>query len=164
MNAIRIWAAAVCAAAIASSIAQIAVPDGKVQKAMRCVIGLFFVCGVIMPFAQGLPPMSSEKLQWEEAAFLEVTDDLSQELTNQTAKRFEENVRQIVQDMLSAQQIPAKKIEVDVHVGEDSSIYINSLKIQISKGEEENIEQISQIVQKETGITPEVWAEGEEVL
>ena len=108
--------------------------------------------------------MSSEKLQWEEAAFLEVTDDLSQELTNQTAKRFEENVRQIVQDMLSAQQIPAKKIEVDVHVGEDSSIYINSLKIQISKGEEENIEQISQIVQKETGITPEVWAEGEEVL
>lgn len=162
MNAIRIWAAAVCAAAIAASVAQLAMPDGKVQKAMRCVIGLFFVCCVIMPFAHGLP-LSLGEFAWEEAAFTEVTDDLSQELTKQTAEKFAENVHQIVQDTLTAQQIPTKKIEVDVHVGEDSGIYISSLKIQIEEGEKENIERISQIVQKETGILPEVWVEGEEV-
>ncbi len=162
MSAIRVWAAAVCAAAIASSVAQLAVPEGKVQKAMRCVIGLFFVCCVIMPFAQGLPA-SFEKFGWEEAVFSQVTNDLSKELTQQTAERFAENVRQIVQDTLSAQQISAKKIEVDVHVGEDAGIYISSLKIQIAQGEKMNMEKISQIVQKETGITPEIWAEGEEV-
>lgn len=162
MSAIRVWAAAVCAAAIAASVAQLAVPEGKVQKAMRCVIGLFFVCCVITPFAQGLPTFS-ETLGWEEAVFSEVTNDLSKELTQQTAKRFAENVRQIVQDTLTAQQISAKKIEVDVHVGEDAGIYISSLKIQIAQGEKKNMERISQIVQKETGITPQIWAEGEEV-
>lgn len=162
MSAIRVWAAAVCAAAIAASVAQLAVPEGKVQKAMRCVIGLFFVCCVITPFAQGLP-MFSETFGWEEAVFSEVTNDLSKELTQQTAKRFAENVRRIVQDTLTAQQISAKKIEVDVHVGEDAGIYISSLKIQIAQGEKKNMERISQIVQKETGITPQIWAEGEEV-
>ena len=54
MQAIRIWAAAVCAAAIAASVAQLAAPEGKVQKALRCVIGLFFVCCIMAPFAKGL--------------------------------------------------------------------------------------------------------------
>lgn len=46
LNAIRIWAAAVCAAAVAASVAQLAAPEGKIQKALRCVIGLFFVCAL----------------------------------------------------------------------------------------------------------------------
>lgn len=162
MNAVRIWAAAVCAAAIAASIAQLAVPDGKIQKAMRCVIGLFFVCCVIMPFAQGLP-LYTETFGWEEPRFSEVTDDLSQELMSQTVERFKKNVYQIVQDILNAQQIFPQKIEMDVHVAEDSSIYISSLKIQLKEGEKHNIEKVSQVVQKETGIIPEIWVEGEEV-
>ena len=52
---------------------------------------------------------------------------------------------------------------MDVHVAEDSSIYISSLKIQLKEGEKHNIEKVSQVVQKETGIIPEIWVEGEEV-
>lgn len=66
MQAIRIWAVAVCAAAIAASVAQLAAPEGKVQKALRCVIGLFLFAVLWLPLQKGyrfpLGIMQSERI------------------------------------------------------------------------------------------------------
>ena len=144
MQAIRIWAAAVCAAAIAASVAQLAAPEGKVQKALRCVIGLFFVCCIMAPFAK-------------------TTKDLSQEVLHQTADGFSRNVKQIVEKALSARQIFPEEISVSVHVGENDDIYISSIVIQLEKEMRSHSQEILQIVSEQTGITPEILAGGEEV-
>lgn len=163
MDAIRIWAMAVCAAAIAASIAQLAAPEGKVQKAMRCVIGLFFVCCVMAPFAQGITT-PAENLTNREEPQMKSEYALTQEIARQTADTFAENVRQIVTDVLADRQIFPEEIQVGVHVDEDSGIHINSLEIQLATEDFSSKEEILQLVKEETGITPEVWTGGDEVV
>lgn len=160
MSIIRIWAAAVCAAAVAASVAQLAAPEGKVQKALRCVIGLFFVCCIMAPFSQGL---SFQNQDFEPAmAFAEqTTDRLSAEILRQTADGFAGNVHKIVEKILSDRQVFPKEIGVSVHVEENDNIYINSITIRLEETVS-NKEEISQVVQEQTGITPEILEESEE--
>ena len=163
MQTIRIWAAAVCAAAIAASVAQLAAPEGTIQKALRCVIGLFFVCCVVSPFAKGLAA-------WPDSAEISVdlspqlsSEQLTQEIDRQTAQAFAENVRSIVAYLLEEQEIFPKEIQVMVHVGEDSNIYISSLSIRLGEEFGDATETVSRIVQDGTGITPEIQVEGGDV-
>lgn len=67
MQAIRIWAAAVCAAAIAASVAQLAAPEGKVQKALQLRHwGCFLFAVLWLPLQKGyrfpLGIMQSERI------------------------------------------------------------------------------------------------------
>lgn len=162
MQAIRIWAVAVCATAIAASVAQLAAPEGKVQKALRCVIGLFFVCCIMAPFAKGLSFPSGDYAIGTDITE-QTTKDLSQEVLHQTADGFSRNVKQIVEKALSARQIFPEEISVSVHVGENDDIYISSIVIQLEKEMRSHSQEILQIVSEQTGITPEILAGGEEV-
>ena len=162
LNAIRIWAAAVCAAAVAASVAQLAAPEGKIQKALRCVIGLFFVCCVMAPFAQGLS-LSVGNFETGIDVQEQTAESLSQEVLRQTADGFGSNVRQIIEEVLSAKQIFPEEISVSVHVGEDDDIYINSIAIWLEKDTLSNTEEILRIVSEKTGVIPEILAGGEEV-
>ncbi len=162
LNAIRIWAAAVCAAAVAASVAQLAAPEGKIQKALRCVIGLFFVCCVMAPFAQGLS-LSVGNFETGIDVQEQTAESLSQEVLRQTADGFGSNVRQIIEEALSAKQIFPEEISVSVHVGENDDIYINSIAIWLEKDTLSNTEEILRIVSEKTGVIPEILAGGEEV-
>lgn len=87
---------------VAASVAQLAAPEGKIQKALRCVIGLFFVCCVMAPFAQGLP-LSVGNFETGIDVQEQTAESLSQEVLRQTADGFGSNVRQIIEDALSGQ-------------------------------------------------------------
>ena len=158
LNAIRIWAAAVCAAAVAASVAQLAAPEGKIQKALR----LFFVCCVMAPFAQGLS-LSVGNFETGIDVQEQTAESLSQEVLRQTADGFGSNVRQIIEEALSAKQIFPEEISVSVHVGENDDIYINSIAIWLEKDTLSNTEEILRIVSEKTGVIPEILAGGEEV-
>ena len=58
-------------------------------------------------------------------------------------------------------QIFPKEIGVSVHVEENDNIYINSITIRLEETVS-NKEEISQVVQEQTGITPEILEESEE--
>ena len=95
-------------------------------------------------------------------AFAEqTTDRLSAEILRQTADGFAGNVRKIVEKILSDRQIFPKEIGVSVHVEENDNIYIDSITIRLEETVS-NKEEISQVVQEQTGITPEILEESEE--
>lgn len=163
MDAIRLWAVAVCAAAITAAVAQLAAPEGKIQKAMRCVIGLFFVCCVVSPFAQNLPLLSAANLSYDLPVSDQGTENLTGELNRQTADLFGDNVRQIVGEALAQKEIFPEEVTVNVHVGEDSNIYISSLVVRPKQEDAEKASQIIKVVQQATGITPEVLTKGGDI-
>ena len=93
----------------------------------------------------------------------QTAESLSQEVLRQTADGFGSNVRQIIEEALSAKQIFPEEISVSVHVGENDDIYINSIAIWLEKDTLSNTEEILRIVSEKTGVIPEILAGGEEV-
>lgn len=161
MNEIKLWAVMVCAAAIAASVATLAAPEGKIQKVLRCVIGIFFVCCIVSPFAKGIALQPAEVFgaAAEEQALY--NDGLASEITKQTVSMFSENVKQIVTRVLNEQNIFPQEISLNVHVDENSDIYISSIVIKLDDSEAQLAAKVQTLVKEQTGISPEILTGGE---
>ncbi|MDD2955221.1 MAG: stage III sporulation protein AF [Oscillospiraceae bacterium] len=163
MADIKSWAAAVCAAELAGSLAHLLSPPGNMQKVYRVVVSVFFLCAMALPLlsvARGAPEWLLEPEPdpaWEEQALLQVVERQTAELV---ARRAEELVR----EDLAAMGVAGAEISAVIHENDGGGIYIEQLVILLPTEEIGKSGEISGRVEQLLGMPPQLrWREPEEL-
>lgn len=156
MEAVRTIGMSVCVTAAVTGIFSMLLPDAGFDKVLKFAISLFFLTGLAAPFASGKLEFHMESVEWEPPV---VQQELSGRLMNQFSMLAEQQLAAGVENALSAQGIPTKKVKASIHIDEAGSVSITRLEVFLPKGEEENAEKAAAAALQETGIAPDVFVE-----
>lgn len=155
MTDIKSWAAAVCAAAIAGSLAHLMSPPGNMQKIYRFVVSTFFICAMLLPLLS-----AGRGFYGEIASFSAPGETGAGELENkvqeQTAELFAGEIKRLAKERLREMGIASAEISVKIHEEEDGGIYIEQLSVILPPEEEERGGEILWALQSYLGVTPKL--------
>lgn len=118
-------------------------------------------CAGCAAFAGGVALELQEPLEQEEAVHTQTAEELSQTVQMQTVRLFRQNVRILLSESLAKENIFPEEIVVNVHVAEESNIYITGIVIKLFDFDAAQAQSVREVTEKETGMTPEILTGGE---
>ncbi len=128
MIGLSAWTTAVCLAAAVAAVVEMMTPEGKLGKSVQMVLGLFLLCAVVLPFANGLtielPKTAQESGQEKRTAL-----SLEEEVQRQYKSNMEEKIRGLIEEALRKEGFDAKKITVEMDTLSDGRIDIRQMAV-----------------------------------
>lgn len=153
MEAIKDWALAVCVAAVAGSLAHLAVPAGSTQKVYKITISMFFLCCMLSPILTGLPDGAfSPEFSQPETEYR--TEALSSAMEQQIQTSFESSVRQLVQQELGAIGVQAEEIFINVNTDAQGGILITEMAVHLNAQHQSRAAEIETVIAEKIGLKP----------
>lgn len=134
------------------------IPSGGVEKSMRAVIGVFFLCCIVIPLSNGIPQIDFGFSGTVRQESEKISQNIRKKIQEQQNAEINRIVTEQVLSLLDANGYSCKKITVNYTSGADSSISINQVRIYIENPGQ--AEEIAALLTKGTGFETEVIAEG----
>ena len=138
MNDLKLWAAGVCAAAVAGAIFETLTPQGGMKKLFSFLVSALVLLTVIKPvlsISDWLPEVEGHQSALSESErFTDYVDDY-------TLRIVEENMEELAAMELYESGLPYKNITAETDIGEDGSILINKIIVKCQPGYEQEIEE-----------------------
>ncbi len=156
IEGIRNWAFAVCAAAICGAVMNMLLPDGSEKHIFKTVLCLFMLCSIISPVI-GID-FSDLSTEFDFKNSRAQSGDTTEEFLSLSAKEAENAIINDTAAALGEKGISVDNISARVNILPDGSININRFSVCISEG---NPDEIKHIVERKTGISPEIEYTGE---
>lgn len=153
MESLKYIGMSICITTVITSIFTMLLPNGKLDNVIKFAITLFFLTSIISPFLNtdlklDFKTFSEEIISTN--ASLEV--DISDAFIDIAKLHIEENINKL----LTENNINNKKISIDINILDDTSIYIEKVKVYIDFVDDDIIENINNIITNEIGISPEI--------
>ena len=146
-----------CVALVVTGILSVLIPGRAMEKTVRMAVGLFFLCSIVFPVAQG---DWKGLLDWEAPEMEEEPAGLSQTVDERIVALTEQNLEEQVSLLLQQQGIETRRVDVGVHIGEDNSITITEIRIILPGSGILNAPAAEALVEEQLGIRPVVDWEG----
>lgn len=150
MESLTLWVVELCVCSLAVVIAEGLLPEGNVKKTVYFVLGLIVVTCFAAPIRNFEMPNLDMPAQDE--SFRENTDWLNQT----TQEVFEKNVTLLVEDCLENMKVESKKIELYTDINEDNCIFIDKVRITVSKEYSSRLDEISNGIYQTLGLDTDV--------
>lgn len=153
MEGLQYIGISICITAIVTSIFSMLVPDNHLDKVLKFAISLFFLTGIISPFANN---KLNFRIEMEDIIDAPSSHELSASMENQFVTIASRNIEAQAEKILNKNNIFPKKIEIFINITEDDSISINKMMVYIKKDSGENQQTIKTLIKDEMGITPQI--------
>lgn len=154
MNAIREWTTIICLAALASAMVELLTPNGRMERMVRFVLGAFLICAVLTPLLGTASKLTFDlRLNQVEAAD---NSAFQKKLDAQVAAAVTGNLKELTQEILQKEGVEAQKIEIFMDTGQDGSILINKMTVQLDKKDENRQVSTRKRLEEELGLPIEV--------
>lgn len=157
MGDVRAWILGICFAGMACSILDMIYPNGNMEKSIKLVTAVFFLCAVVVPAADHLGHFNLELTQ-QTSAQISASEDLEEEVNQQVLKvaqiNMEAAVRSLIQDQFSVKPL---EILVTMDTREDGSIQMECIEILLTAEDKEKSAEIQRYIAEQTGIQPEMY-------
>ncbi len=152
MKGIADVAAVICAAAIASSLISILIPQGSTKKVLSAVIGVFILCTLIVPIKNAVSGISLELdvLKLTESITASADEAYEDAVIKETKSRLESSVA----SYLLSEGFKVKTAEIKLGKDDISGINIKSLRIYIDKSEIMNSVRIIDLIKRKYEVYP----------
>lgn len=150
------WTFALCTASMCGAILNMLLPDGSEKKIFKTVLCLFLLCTMFLPI------LSTDFSKFD--VDFKIDDNgaqmstVTEELLNFSAESAKEAIINDTKDILSENGIVPNNISLSVNISADGSINISGFYVSVANGDAENIQKI---VEKRTGLVPEIQYLGE---
>ena len=133
MEALKGWALAVCAAAVAGSLARMAAPSGATEKLMSLTVSLFFLCALLSPALVGI--IGEDFSPFPEAgAQTELnTGALEEEMQRQVERSFISTMQKAVRAALGELEVTPREILINVNTGGQDGISIREVRVTLDQ-------------------------------
>lgn len=159
MDSLKFIGMSICLTTVVTSIFTMLLPNSKLDNVIKFAITLFFLTSIITPFLDNDLKLDLKTLSKD--LTVQNTQTLEVQISNsfiEIAKTILENE---IQELLEKNEIITKKVSIDINILNDTSIYIEKVKIHIEINDEEtinskSIEVINSIINQEIGIEPEI--------
>ena len=144
MNTIREIGISVCITAVATAIFYGLVPHSGIERTIRFVLSVFFICCLILPFT------NADFSDFESMMAYQTTDDpVGEESFQSTVNRnLEELSKQAVEETMSSlfkqEGIDLQQIQTITNVNEENSIEINEIILTVSEEDFEAAKNLSE--------------------
>lgn len=159
MEALKSWGTAVCLAALAAGIAGIVAPTGKLEKAFKFAVSLFFLCCLLVPLFN-LNKVSLGGIRLGAPTSSAANAALEDTLSSQAEGMAESNVEKLVENCCSDSGV--KPLDVDIGVTADGTggLTVTSVEITLRKADMPKQSRIKDTVQNRLGLAVKI-KEGE---
>jgi len=152
MEQIKEWAVNVCITLIATGVFSMLIPQGSMEKVMRFGVSTFFLCCLILPFWVGMP-----SFDWETEVSASIrTEELEEGMEEQMKELSRYNIEQVIDRLLSQEEIQAEKIEADIHISEENRVFINSVTVVLAAEQKDKMSKVKEQIKEQLGIEPKV--------
>lgn len=148
------WSAALCVLSFVCIISEFFILPGNLEKFMRSILYIFFVCTLITFFSFNTPKFKFSSLSKTFDTNIEKSN--GEELNLSVCKVFKDKIENIVSSNLKSVGINLKKIDVIMNLNDNNCISINKCKVYIDKGDINKKEKILDEVQKILNLKPEI--------
>lgn len=148
------WSAALCVLSFVCIISEFFILPGNLEKFMRSILYIFFVCTLITFFSFNTPKFKFSSLSKTFDTNIEKSN--GEELNLSVCKVFKDKIENIVLVNLKSIEINPKKIDVIMNLNDNNCISINKCKVYIDKGDINKKEKILDEVQKILNLKPEI--------
>lgn len=153
METIRMLGMTICITAVVTAIFSMLVPNSGNERVLKFAVSLFFLTGLISPFATGDLDFHLDLGEFENPA---VRQELSGEVGEQFCSLAGKNLEAAVERVLLAQGIAPKKVTVQINIGADGGISITRMEVLLPAELSGEAARATALVQRETGIRPEI--------
>lgn len=157
MSAVISVCTAVCAAAIAGSLASVLMPEGNTKRVVSLVLGAFLFCSMIAPvneaisgFNAGEPEIPPEE---------EITATADEIFTSKVLDETSDILSRTLEGYLKSEKIPFLRTKFYLCRDDNLGIIISRICIYIKKKDNTYVFKIKEITEKNFGQTPFVIAE-----
>lgn len=157
MSSLYSVVAIVCSSAIICTLLSNFVTDGSTKKILNLVLGAFIVCSMIMPIKNVVTNFDTNISQYKTSGEIISTSDevYSKQLVNLTKN----NLEQALTDILLQSNITVNNAKIILSIRDNNSIIISDISIYISKEYSKNADLISNIVEENFGVVPNIITE-----
>lgn len=157
MDGVAQWASVICIAAVVCTLFELLSPNGKLEKIMRFVLGLFVICAIIIPLGQAvlninLDLSGIEQFEADDSSF-------SEKVNEQTENIGKESVIQLTKQVLNKIGVTPKKVEISMDTKEDNSISIVLVTVYVDREYKEDKIKIKNTLEEELGLDVSVVTE-----
>lgn len=149
MEALHLWVTGLCSAAIICAVVTLLTPSGAMEKSVKSVVSVFLICMIILPFFK-------EKLTFSNNSsnILDESSSTAESMNNEVRMQTESYLKSTVEEVLNKNGISFREVVIDMEMT-DNSISIKSVTV---FGVEKDVQNVKDILYKETGINAEVAA------
>lgn len=154
MNILKQWAVTIVISAVFGAVIQILTPKGKVERAVKTTLSLFFLCALISPMLTGELSVDSKNFDnlftSPSAEISERQNNLNQTVLNQVKYQTENTISQMAYE-LGIEEI---NTEVFTDISEENGIVINKINISVPARYRNKAAELLPAVKKAFGVTP----------
>ncbi|MCL2884048.1 MAG: stage III sporulation protein AF [Oscillospiraceae bacterium] len=130
MDTLRLWASALCMAAVGAAILTMLAPKNSMGKLFRVLAAAFFLCCLLSPLLS-MKQLTQLNLTAMPSSLQPsaLSDTVKAQLNQQVSAAIEG----VVTKALQAQNITPKKITADMDIDDQGGIYIKQVTVQVDK-------------------------------
>lgn len=158
MNGIKEWAAVVCIVTLVAALMQYLVPDGSMAKMMKMLLGVFVICGIILPLSNTIPKISLE-LQSSSNSNQD-TQSFKNSVDQQIYTAANTGIQNIVINELNLMNMNCENVQVLMDTKADNSISISKVVVSIPSQYANQVAEIAARLEKVMGLKTEVIVSG----
>jgi len=160
MSDVKVWAFSICVAAVVGGIVTMVVPKGKMEKAVKVVVGIFFLSCVVMPLATRMPDIGEIYAGEAQGEIDRIYDQMQQVVTDQKKSQVEIYLKDSVTAILAERRIELENFSVSYTIGEDSSISISQVEVFLDSSYQQQSEAIGELIEEQIGLPVSVHCGG----
>ena len=153
MENLKSWAVCVVVSSAVAAVVELLAPGGGGEKPVKFITSVFVLFAFVSPFAD-FEPLSFEYTQGVED-FIEA-NELQEQIESQAKDRLESQIRSMLSAYIESIGAVCGSVEAVVSINSDKEIYLDSITVYISNGNEETRRKITEYSRENFGIVPEI--------
>ncbi len=153
MESLKFIGMSICITTVITSIFTMLLPNGKLDNVIKFAITLFFLTSIISPFLN-----TDLKLDFKTFSedIISTNKTLEVEISNAFIDIAKLHIEENINKLLQQNNIITKKISIDINILNDTSIYIEKVKVYIDFVDDDILKDINNIIVTEIGLLPEI--------
>ncbi|NCC87225.1 MAG: hypothetical protein EOM05_05090 [Clostridia bacterium] len=133
MDVLRQWAICITVSALVSAVIYAVSPKGNIQKAMKVIISVFFLCAILSPFLSGNVMEFDFETQDYMSNKNEQNVELNENINAQMLEISKGMIEEQTQSIFYSNQIYNGQIYADMDIDSSGSIFIKAMTIKLPK-------------------------------
>ncbi|MBR4049578.1 MAG: stage III sporulation protein AF [Clostridia bacterium] len=153
MENLKSWAVCVVVSSAVAAVIELLAPEGGGEKPVKFITSVFVLFAFVSPFAD-FEPLPFEYTQGVED-FVEA-NELQEQIESQAKDSLEAQIKSMLSAYIESIGAVCESVEADVVINSDKDIYLDSITVFISDGDEEAKRKITDYSRENFGIVPEI--------
>lgn len=151
MSAVREWAFALCAAMVAAGLVRMLLPKSNLEKMLRMVLSIFFLCCLLSPAVLRAPSLMVEIETVGREELAARSEKVAELARRQTLELARESLHKLVEEKLEQRGIKVHAITINMVTKGQNEMALQSVELLLDFADQDGHQSLAQELGRELG-------------